>query len=129
MNNEDNTIELQENLNKERGIISDYISSLFNNNKNDEKKEDDKQEEKKDEKKKGGGGGCSGGSNSGPASETPGKAEAESQAQSLGDVNIPDVDDSVNTMCKKTYTVHRAIPKDVSCPVTYRDNVSDQFTP
>ena len=39
------------------------------------------------------------------------------------------VDDSVNQMCKKVYTVYRAIPKDSSCPTAKRDNVADQFTP
>ena len=32
-------------------------------------------------------------------------------------------------MCKKVYTVYRAIPKTYSCPVAQRDNVADQFTP
>ena len=32
-------------------------------------------------------------------------------------------------MCKKTYTVYRAIAKNYSCPTAHRDNVSDQFTP
>ena len=33
-------------------------------------------------------------------------------------------------MCKKIYTVYRAIPPDPTmCPITDRDNVSDQFTP
>ncbi len=40
-----------------------------------------------------------------------------------------DVDDSVNAMCKKTYTVYRAITKNYSCPTAHRDNVADQFTP
>jgi hypothetical protein len=32
-------------------------------------------------------------------------------------------------MCKKTYTVYRAIHKDYNCPTARRDNVADQFTP
>jgi hypothetical protein len=32
-------------------------------------------------------------------------------------------------MCKKTFTVYRAIEKEYSCPTAQRDNVSDQFTP
>ena len=32
-------------------------------------------------------------------------------------------------MCKKTYTVYRAIHKDFNCPTARRDNVADQFTP
>jgi hypothetical protein len=42
---------------------------------------------------------------------------------------MDDVDDSINKMCKKVFTVYRAISKSASCPTTYRDNVSDQFTP
>ena len=42
---------------------------------------------------------------------------------------MDDVDASVNSMCKKTYTVYRAIHKDYSCPSARRDNVADQFTP
>lgn len=40
-----------------------------------------------------------------------------------------EVDDSTNKMCKKPYTVYRAIEKEYSCPIAQRDNVSDQFTP
>ena len=39
------------------------------------------------------------------------------------------MDESTNSMCKKVYTVYRAISKDFSCPQSQRDNVSDQTTP
>ena len=42
---------------------------------------------------------------------------------------MDDVDDSVNKMCKKVYTVFRSIPKTFSCPTAQRDNMADQFTP
>ena len=42
---------------------------------------------------------------------------------------MADVDASVNSMCKKVFTVYRAIPKETDCPIAYRDNVADQFTP
>ena len=76
--------------------------------------------------KKSGGGGCSGGSASGDQSSdsVPGTSPS-----SLGDVNIEDLDMSTNQMCKKTYTVFRAIPKTYPWPQAQRDNVSDQFTP
>ena len=47
----------------------------------------------------------------------------------LGDIGMDDVDDSVNKMCKKVYTVFRSIPKTFSCPTAQRDNMADQFTP
>ena len=42
---------------------------------------------------------------------------------------MEDVDTSVNQMCKKIFTVYRAIKRDYNCPEAQRDNVADQFTP
>ena len=84
--------------------------------------------EEEPQKKKGGscGGGAGKGNSSSDSAEYPSGGDPE---KDLGDVGMDDVDDSVNTMCKKVFTVYRAIPKCSSCPTTYRDNVSDQFTP
>ena len=80
------------------------------------------------QKKKGGscGGGAGQGSSSSDSAEYPSGGDPE---KDLGDVGMDDVDDSVNKMCKKIYTVYRAISKSASCPTAYRDNVADQFTP
>ena len=42
---------------------------------------------------------------------------------------MTDVDDSLNNICKKVFTVFRAIPSDTFCPGAQRDNAADQFTP
>ena len=87
------------------------------------------QEDDKNKKKKGGGP-CGAGANKGQSSsdsaEYPSGGNPETD---LGQVGMDDVDDSVNTMCKKVFTVYRAIPKEFNCPVARRDNVADQFTP
>lgn len=87
-------------------------------------------QDKKDEKPKKKGGSCGGGAGNGDSSsdsaEYPSGGDPE---KDLGDVGMDDIDASVNSMCKKVYTVFRAIPKDFSCPTAQRDNMADQFTP
>ena len=85
-------------------------------------------EDKEKEKKKGGscGGGSGDGDSSSDSAVYPSGGDPE---KDLGDVGMDDVDDSLNQMCKKVFTVYRAIPKSASCPTAYRDNVADQFTP
>lgn len=80
------------------------------------------------QKKKGGGcgGGVGKGSSSSDSAEYPSGGDPE---KDLGEVGLTDVDASVNKMCKKVFTVYRAIPKDSACPTALRDNVADQFTP
>ena len=91
------------------------------------------EEEEEKQKKKRGGGGCSGGSSSSPSSSNSccpnGNPSDPTNPQSLGDINIPDVDNSINKMCKKTYTIYRSIPCPTGCPIPKRDNLADQFTP
>ena len=83
-------------------------------------------EDKKNEKKKGGGP-CSSPSKSGESSA---EYPPSTSPENLGEVGATDVDDlSTNQMCKKVYTVFRAIHKDYECPTAQRDNVADQFTP
>ena len=86
------------------------------------------QQEEEPQKKKGGGcgGGAGGGNSSSDSAEYPSGGDPE---KDLGEVGLTDVDASVNSMCKKVFTVYRAIPKDSACPVALRDNVADQFTP
>lgn len=81
-----------------------------------------------EQKKKGGscGGGSGKGNSSCDSAEYPSGGDPE---KDLGEVGMDDVDESINRMCKKVFTVYRAIPKGSSCPITYRDNVADQFTP
>ena len=87
-------------------------------------------QDKEDEKPKKKGGSCGGGAGNGDSSsdsaEYPSGGDPE---KDLGDVGMDDIDASVNSMCKKVYTVFRAIPKDFSCPIAQRDNMADQFTP
>ena len=87
-------------------------------------------QDKEDEKPKKKGGSCGGGAGKGDSSsdsaEYPSGGDPE---KDLGDVGMDDVDASVNSMCKKVYTVFRAIPKTYIFPETQRDNVADQFTP
>ena len=92
-----------------------------------EEKDDDEEEEEEEKKKKGGA--CGGGSNSGKqcAEYPPGTSPED-----LGEISMgkDSTDESTNSMCKKTYTIYRAIPtEEFKCPCAYRDNVSDQFTP
>ncbi len=86
------------------------------------------QQEEEPQKKKGGGcgGGVGAGNSSSDSAEYPSGGDPE---KDLGEVGLIDVDASVNSMCKKVFTVYRAIPKDSACPVALRDNVADQFTP
>ena len=90
--------------------------------------DENEEDEEKKPKKKGGscGGGAAKGDSSSDSAEYPSGGDPE---KDLGEVGMDDVDSSVNSMCKKVYTVYRAIPKQVSCPTAYRDNVADQFTP
>lgn len=101
----------------------------------DENEEEEEEEEKKEKKRGGACGGGSGGAANG------GKSTAEYPAgaspEDLGEISFGDggeggqVDNSINEMCKKVFTVYRAIPKDPAyeCPTAQRDNVADQFTP
>ena len=96
----------------------------------DEEDEDEAEEEEEQEQQKKKGGACGGGANKGDQSsdsaEYPSGGDPE---KDLGQVGMDDVDASVNSMCKKVYTVFRAIPKEYECPGARRDNVADQFTP
>lgn len=104
---------------------------------NDDSKDEEQKKEEEEEKKKKKGGSCGGGSSKGDsASEYPAGTSPEDLGEiSFGGSNglfgrlFGSVDDSTNKMCKKTYTVYRAINKDYSCPTAQRDNVADQFTP
>lgn len=89
---------------------------------------DGQTQEEEQPKKKGGscGGGAGKGNSSSDSAEYPSGGDPE---KDLGEEGMDDVDASVNSMCKKVYTVYRAIPKVTACPIAYRDNVSDQFTP
>lgn len=93
------------------------------------KSRDSKDEE---EEQKNRGGSCGGKSSSSSSSSDSASASSSGGgdgggALTNGDQSDPDY--SVNQMCKKVYTVYRAIPKETSCPVAMRDNLSDQFTP
>ena len=91
------------------------------------------EEEEEEQKKKKRGGSCGGKSSSSPSSSDSASASSADGggdgggALTNGDKSDPD--NSVNQMCKKVYTVYRAIPKETKCPVAMRDNLSDQFTP
>ena len=87
-------------------------------------------QQNEDEKPKKKGGSCGAGADKGDSSsdsaDYPSGGDPE---KDLGDIGMDDVDDSVNKMCKKVYTVFRSIPKTFSCPTAQRDNMADQFTP
>lgn len=112
---------------EKKGIeVSSKVSGSIRDvaDKHADKRGDD---EEKPKKKKGGA--CGGGANKGnSSSDSPGSCDGTSPSE-LGDVGIEDVDSSVNSMCKKVYTIYRAIPLEVSCPTVQRDNVADQTTP
>ena len=107
--------------------VGSAVGSQVEDSANDMMNDSQSQDEEKPKKK---GGACSGGAGKGDSSsdsaEYPSGGDPE---KDLGEEGIEDVDASINRMCKKIYTVYRAIPKSSSCPITYRDNVSDQFTP
>lgn len=127
--------------------IIDTMKDAFNSmtNQANENTDQNSQEDEEKKKKKKGGGPCGGNSQQGdscaeyPAGTSPedlgevsfaGKAGAgSSSGDGGGGGSSADVDETTNEMCKKVYTVYRAIPKDYSCPVAQRDNVADQFTP
>lgn len=105
---------------KAEDAILDQLSQMTESSGEDGKDKEEEQQKKK-------GGSCGGGSANGDsAAEYPGGTNPDTD---LGEVGMQDVDDSVNSMCKKIFTVYRAIPKQSSCPITQRDNVADQFTP
>ena len=87
------------------------------------------QQQEEEEQKKKGGGPCGAGASKGKSSSDSAEYPSGGDPEKMGDVGIDDVDASVNSMCKKVFTVYRAIPKEFSCPQTQRDNVADQFTP
>ena len=77
-----------------------------------------KREGESEEKPKKKGGACGGGAGKGDSSsdsaEYPSGGDPE---KDLGDIGMEDVDASVNRMCKKVYTVYRAIPSPTACPI------------
>ena len=100
-------------------ILDKITGKDEDNNKNSEEEEDEEKKKK--------GGACGGGSPSGDqAAEYP---PGTSPDEDLGEVGMDDVDDTTNSMCKKTFTIYRDIPKEFNCPCPQRDNVADQFTP
>ena len=107
--------------------VGSAVGSQVEDSANDMMNDSQSQDEEKPKKK---GGACGGGAGKGDSSsdsaEYPSGGDPE---KDLGEEGMEDVDASINRMCKKIYTVYRAIPKSSSCPITYRDNVSDQFTP
>ena len=140
---------------EQRGILSDianFVKGPVANKVNEfvgkakealglNDKKDDEEEEKKEEEQKKKGGSCGGGSSSSSSSsDSAGESGDGTSPSELGDIEfggsngllgrlLGQVDDSTNQMCKKIYTVYRAIVKDYSCPIAQRDNVADQFTP
>lgn len=103
----------------------DFIKEKLEETEEDDNEEENEEEET--EKKSGGGGSCSSDSNNGgSAADYPPGTNPDTD---LGEVGMDDVDDSVNQMCKNTYTVYEEEKKCFSCPIAKRDNVSDGTTP
>ena len=97
-------------LEEERRRIGRTSSSLFSRDAGEKKKS---------------GGGCSSSSGGGQqSSSSPGQSDGTSPKE-LGDVTMEDVDTSLNEMCKKVYTVYRAVEREYKCPIAHRDNVAD----
>ena len=97
-------------LEEERRRIGRTSSSLFSRDAGEKKKS---------------GGGCSSSSGGGQqSSSSPGQSDGTSPKE-LGDVTMEDVDTSLNEMCKKVYTVYRAVEREYECPIAHRDNVAD----
>ena len=98
----------------------------------DSKNEEEEEEEQKKKKRGGSCGGKSSSNSSSSDSASASSANGEDGGDGGGALtngDKSDQDNSVNQMCKKVYTVYRAIPKETKCPVAMRDNLSDQFTP
>ena len=108
--------------------VGKYVGEKINDKLNPKKEEDDKKEEEEPKKRSGGGcgGGAAGGASSTDSAEYPSGGDPE---KDLGDVGMDDVDQSINQIVNKVYTVYRAMKKDYGCPTAQRDNVADQFTP
>ena len=97
-------------LEEERRRIGRTSSSLYSRDAGEKKKS---------------GGGCSSSSGGGQqSSSSPGQSDGTSPKE-LGDVTMEDVDTSLNEMCKKVYTVYRAVEREYKCPIAHRDNVAD----
>ena len=98
-------------LEEERRRIGRTSSSLFSRDAGEKKKS---------------GGGCSSssGGDGQQSSSSPGQSDGTSPKE-LGDVTMEDVDTSLNEMCKKVYTVYRAVEREYKCPIAHRDNVAD----
>ena len=131
------------------GNKGSYLDDCSDSEPLDGLKSRDGEEDDEEKKKKKGGGPCGGNSQQG---DTAAEYPAGTSPEDLGEVSFAgkagagnsgsggggggggggssaDVDETTNQMCKKVYTIFRAIPKEVSCPITQRDNVADQFTP